>query len=61
MFFPTLNDNVSILVNYILYLLIVIRFDSLFLKQFELSTIPNKLGHTAISLYILCSGSCSFL
>ena len=52
MFFPTLDDNVSILVNYILYLLVVIRFNSLLLEQFELSTIPNKIGHATITLYM---------
>ncbi len=50
MLFPSLDDNVSILINNLLYLLKVICFDSLFLKQFELSTIPDKFGHTAITL-----------
>ena len=52
MFFPTLDDNVGILVNHLLYLLKVIRFNPNFLKQLELSPIPYKLGHTAITLYM---------
>ena len=52
MFLPTFNDNICILVNNLLYLLIVIGFDSLFFEQLELRTIPYKLSHTAITLYI---------
>ncbi len=50
MFFPPIDDNVSILVNHLLYLLIVIRFDTLLFEQFELSTIPDKFGHATITL-----------
>ncbi len=52
MFFPTLDDNVSVFVYYFFNLLIVVRFDSLFLKQLKLGTIPIKLGHTAITFYM---------
>lgn len=52
MFLPTFYDNIGILVYYLLYLLIVVCFDFLLLKQLKLNTIPYKLGHTAITLYM---------
>ncbi len=56
MFLPPLYDNIGILVNHPLYLLVVICLDALFLKQFKLSTIPNELCHTAITLYMYVEG-----
>ena len=50
MFFPTFNDNIGIIVDYLLDFFIVIGFDTLFLREFKLSTIPFELGHSAIAL-----------
>jgi len=52
MFFPAFNDNIRILVYYLFYLFIVIRFDSYLFRLFKLSAIPSELSHTSIALHM---------
>jgi hypothetical protein len=52
MFVPTVDDYISILVNYSLNLTEITRFDVLFFSENELFTVPIEFGHTTIALHM---------
>ena len=52
MLFPSFNNNVGILVYYILYLLEIVCFDFLFLKNFKLLPVLYELSHSSITFYM---------